>query len=399
MRILNRAEKAFWLLDQVSSMNFAIAAEGTGMLRTLSIEKAAQALMRRYPMAAVHIVQEGSVLRFEAAEGMPEIRTCSIPWIQDLETDLTRPFPEGGPLWRITLWQGPENFALIVTFHHCIADGRSGFRFLLDLLSVLDTQELPSLPAAGLQNRFEGAMFVPRPPPARPDVLPWFSKKTGPSVPRLTHISLTENESSGIVQSAKKNSLTVHGLVGAAQLCALASLLDSKSANLALSTPADARARLPANDSMLELCITLVTSPVLAEPGRMLECAREISAHIKSEMREDFLRFYETMPDADALLAKEGGIRLFGTMMQRGVQASVLSNVGTVELPVFSSFKVESMCFTVHPTLLQPVFTTLTTCNGRMHLLLNHDSARWEEGTFQKFTEAFRANLGILAGL
>jgi hypothetical protein len=202
----------------------------------------------------------------------------------------------------------------------------------------------------------------------------------------------------GIVRSAKKNSTTVHGLAGAAQLCALASLLDSKSARLALSTPADARTRLPGSE-MLELCITLITSQVLAGPGRVLECAREISTHIKGEMQGDFLRFYETMPDADALLAKEDGVRLFGTMMQRGVQASVLSNVGIIDLPVFSNFKVESMCFTVHPTIMQPVFTALLTCSGRMHFLLNHDSARWQDGMFEKFSEAFRANLGFLTGL
>lgn len=396
MRMLNRAEQSFWLLDQVSSMNFAVAAEGTGTLRAGLLEDAAKTMMRRFPMAAVRIACKDSTLRFEPASGLPEIKTCQTPWIKDLEISLTAPFPEDGPLWRITLLQEPQTFALIVTFHHCIADGRSGFQFVLELLSTLDGQDPGPAPAAGLQDRFEGAVFTAKPPAPKPDTLPWFSKKTGPSVPHLTRISLSERESADLVSSAKRNAATVHGLVGAAQLSAIASMTESKHANLALSTPADARARLQGSPA-LELCITLVTSVVPAGPDRMIECAREISHSVKNEMQGDFLSFYETIPSPASLLEKKDGIRLFGTMMQRGVQASVLSNVGIVEPGSFSHFKVDSMCFTVHPTILQPVFTTLTTCNDRMHLLLNHDSARWADGTFEEFVRRLRANLRILS--
>jgi hypothetical protein len=220
---------------------------GTGRLEIDAIKNAAQVMMHGHPMSAVRIARDGAALRLEPAEGLPSVRSCSGPWIKDLEETLVQPFEDRGPLWRITLWQEQDRFALVITFHHSIADGRSGVRFLLGLLSQMDTGKPPLPPVSPeLQDRFASAAFEPKPPQPRADVLPWFAKRSGPSIPRLTRISMTESESSGIVRSAKKNSTTVHGLAGAAQLCALASLLDSKSARLALSTPADARTRLPA---------------------------------------------------------------------------------------------------------------------------------------------------------
>lgn len=413
MRSLNRAEKTFWLLDRVSSMNFAVAAEGTGELSGAAISRAAADLMKRHPMAAVQIVRKDLHLSFEAAHGLPEIQVIQSDWMDMLAKSLTLPFREGGPLWRITCAQQPGRFTLLITFHHCIADGRSGFRFLLDLLHTLDALQThgasqPSMESGGglessgqgeLPDRFRSVVFSQRSPVARPDSLPWFARKTSESVPGLSRISLSREESSAIVQNAKTNGVTVHGLVGSAQLCALASMFEARGANLALSTPADARVRLTGEDNALELCITLITSPVCAERGRMLECAREISAHIKDEMQGDFLRFFESMPDPDALLLKPEGIKLFGTMMQRGVQASVLSNVGLMDLPQFETFALDSLSFTVHPMITQPVFTTLTTCAGRMHLILNHDTVRWPAGTFETFTQNFRANLAALAAL
>lgn len=398
MRSLNRAEKSFWLLDQVSSMNFAVIAEGAGELSESRIRAAAAELMQANPMSAVQILHQNADLRFEPAEGMPEISRIELDWMGHLEKSLTRPFLPGSPLWRITLQQQPGRFALIVTFHHSIADGRSGFRFLVDLLHRLDRDHMPSTGGTGteLPDRFASIPFGQKSPVSRPDSLPWFARRTAESVPGLSRITLSEEETGAVVRAAKNNGVTVHGIVGASQLCALASLFETRTANLALSTPADARARLPGPDSALELCITLVTSVVHAEPGRLFECAREISAHIKSEMQGDFLRFFESMPDPDALLSKQDGVRLFGTMMQRGVQASVLSNVGVLELPAFERFALESLSFTVHPMITQPVFTALTTCGGRMHLIFNHDVSRWSAGSFEAFLKQFRANLADL---
>jgi hypothetical protein len=126
----------------------------------------------------------------------------------------------------------------------------------------------------------------------------------------------------------------------------------------------------------------------------MGKVARELSQHIRSELDSDaFLQFYEALPDPATLLSNPKGLTLFATMMQRGVQASVLSNVGIVSPPVLQKIAVESMSFTVHPMITQPVFVTVATFEGRMHFVLNHDSNRWESRTFDSFLESFRNSL------
>jgi NRPS condensation-like uncharacterized protein len=397
-RELNRAESSFWLLSEVSSMNFAVFAKCKGEVSDAALSAVCDQMMDSYPMAQASIDASSGKLVFVRAEGKVAVKRTSGDWTQDFARELIRPFAFPGAFWRVTVHDLERAvFQIAITFHHSVADGRSGFSFMLDFLRRLDQypaqleterREFPS-------DRFAPFLRNAKSPRLTTDSMPWFAKRSQPSSPQMDCFTLEKEETSRLVSRARENKCTVHGWIGAAQILSLSSLFgDDRSHTLALSTPADVRSRLygGAPDAGLELCISLVTTAIAAtEMGKV---ARELSQHIRSELASDaFLQFYEALPDPVTLLSNPKGLTLFATMMQRGVQASVLSNVGIVSPPVFQKIAVESMSFTVHPMITQPVFVTVTTFEGRMHFVLNHDSNRWESRTFDSFLESFRNSL------
>ena len=54
-RRLDRAEAFFWFLDRFSSMNFAVIAEGRGMIDTVALQNALAAAQLRHPLLAAGI--------------------------------------------------------------------------------------------------------------------------------------------------------------------------------------------------------------------------------------------------------------------------------------------------------------------------------------------------------
>lgn len=76
-RSLDKAESAFWLLDQASSMNFAVIAEGNGELNQNEIRKALDHVQAKHPLANARIeLENGTYLTFRIGnENRIPIRT------------------------------------------------------------------------------------------------------------------------------------------------------------------------------------------------------------------------------------------------------------------------------------------------------------------------------------
>ncbi len=417
-RLLDKAESTFWLLDRVSSMNFAVIAEGEGDLNLDAVRKALDSVQKNHPLANVQVELGNEFeLRFRTKAGnripLKIFEFENEVWKKILADEMILPFSEGeSPLIRAALFESKSGqwvFSLI--FHHSIADGRSGSLFLSEVLkriesnlnnnNILNYHKIPKSVLSLLQineenPETENKTGVSEEITVRIASLPMFSKKNQEANPVLTDFQLSGLELKNLLSLCKKRGATLHGVIGASQLIALYSLFDTTEPILLnLSNPADLKPNLSeeiANDT-LGLYITLLTlGIVIRQDSDPWTIAKEISTGLKTLIRngKNDISFYELIPSANQILSKANGIKILSNLLQRFPQASVLSNVGILpDLPKFEKFTVSNLSFTVHPSLSQSVFVSASTYQGKLTILLNHDSNRWDSEKFGIFKERF----------
>ena len=157
VRRLDRAEAFFWFLDRSSSMNFAVLAEGTGALDRAALQHALDGAQLRHPMlrATVQADSEQRLCFVEAqpVSSIPLEMLCTSDWRSSLVVTMVELFAlEQAPLMRAQLYcLANGSWALVLIFLHSIADARSAFSLLSELL--LDC-------AAGPQAREQSALIT-----------------------------------------------------------------------------------------------------------------------------------------------------------------------------------------------------------------------------------------------
>lgn len=131
-RTLGAFEKAFWLLDQIDSKDFVLAAEIDGIEPVTAWQQAIKAVQERHPNLSVRIVQDQfSRPVLEHVEHMEiPLRVLNVDesyrWEQEVEKELAMRFDTvNGPLLRAVLVQKPTTTILVLAGHHAVADGTS----------------------------------------------------------------------------------------------------------------------------------------------------------------------------------------------------------------------------------------------------------------------------------
>lgn len=412
LRPLDRAESNFWLYDRVSSMNFAVFAELEGTLSVQTLEEALRETQSKYANANVSIEkkeeEDTTYLAFVAepeAKISLSIRFDSQDWKGDLGKEAIRHFPLGeAPLVRAYIYSNrPEKYVFALVFHHSIADGRSGSLFLLETLERYGKSERGS---DSNYKRYDSLMSLypgktteeSRPKRgAKPDVLPNFSRKKEDALPKLDIFDIEKEELKALIAKSKKNGVSLHGLIGALQVRSLAKLFsDPSPKTILLATPADLRPYLDEEIPKAALGLYISVFTTETDPGESVwEIASKINADLRSKLERGEGRvFYELLPEAKNFLQKEESMRVFSSLLQRNPQAFVLSNVGV--LPDSGDppgLKILRVGFTVHPSVTQVFFATLSTFRDRACFVLNFDSNRWRSEDIRTFQEAFREGI------
>ncbi|MBM9579492.1 condensation protein [Leptospira sp. 201903070] len=417
-RLLDKAESTFWLLDRVSSMNFAVIAEGEGDLNPDLIRRALDIVQKKHPLANVQVElgnESGLMFKtvFEKKIPLKILDFENELWKNRLAHEVMIPFSEGEcPLIRAVFFRSfSGNWILSIIFHHSIADGRSGLSFLIDVFketeNILDYSNIINqkcLPKSVLsllkiekENSDKPKISPPSEgPPVRIASLPSFSKKNRETNPVLTSFQLSESELEILLSLCKQKETTLHGIVGAAQLLALYSMFETTDPILLnLSNPADLKPNLSEKvpSETLGLYITLLTLGIFVrKDSNPWMIAKEISDGLRAQIRNgnNDVSFYGLIPAADQILSKPNGIKTLSALLQRFPQSSVLSNVGILpDLPKFQNFRVTNLSFTVHPSVSQSVFVSASTYQKKMTILLNYDSNRWTPDSFDLFKKNF----------
>ncbi|CAG4995518.1 hypothetical protein DYBT9275_01657 [Dyadobacter sp. CECT 9275] len=153
-RTLGAFEKAFWLLDQIDSKDFALAADISGTQPVEKWSKAVDMAQQRHPNLSVSVVPDEL-----SRPTLQHVNNLHIPlrvvhaepdyrWEQEVEKELSVRFnTEEGPLLRVVLVQKTDSIVLILSANHTVADGTSLSYLTRDILLAVTGNELELMEA------------------------------------------------------------------------------------------------------------------------------------------------------------------------------------------------------------------------------------------------------------
>jgi hypothetical protein len=407
-RPLDPAESLFWMLDQVSSMNFAVYADSRTPLQEDALRSALQRVQAAHPLLRVAIARDASqALHFQPQASDLEL-DCVRPeddGRQDLADAIVQPFAlAAAPLLRAR-WQRWDDgrWRLALIFQHSIADGRSAFALLWEVLQLalqpaLSIETRSALPPlhAGFPPQWRGAAgeaaltalkaarkaeFAPL---GKPQDQPGYDARPGLAMlPCSQRIELDAAHTTRLAARARAAATSVHGVVGAAQLRALAGRFGPQAApTLALTSPVDLRAHCtpPMPDHTPAFAVSLLSSRLQLPPHEDLwSLGRLLSTDIQHCLhRGDGHLFFQLMPGPPRLLASDAGITQFAQILAASPQHSLLSNVGRLAPPSDLPLALDEAGFALFPMPGQPLFSAVATLHGRLGINVNYDAARWD---------------------
>ena len=403
-RRLDRAEAFFWFLDRFSSMNFAVIAEGRGMIDTVALQNALTAAQLRHPLLAAGIDADAEgCLHFAPlpANGIPLERIEAEDWRTALAERIVVNFPLGSaPLVRACLLGRDDHWAVALILHHSIGDARSAFTVLGEILQAtaglpVDRTTLPLAPALGdlyppqFLGESRGRHLEQLKALRRAAV-----EKTGLPAPQAGHthsrdlqprflsLHFSPAEVGALAAVARAAQATVNGLIGAAQLIALREQFgDTDERTLGITCAADLRPHLaiPVGAETPGFYVTLVTSiQRVGDATGLLPLAARVTGAIRQQIAGGFGHlFYDFMPPVDQFPANDQGIAGFSGLMAKGVQTSLLSNAGRLPaLPDLPGLTVTARSFALCPTTTQPVFTAVATDESGLTINLNYNATQ-----------------------
>ena len=250
-RELGISEKIVWLLSEAGCNNFVIIAKIKGLLSETVLHQSLLNLQKRHPILNVRIKLSGAKPLF-VSDKTPEIplriveSTNTDDWIEQANKEMNLPFDwEKGPLVRLIWLKSEQESTILVSFHHVIGDAFSGTYFVRDLLSIsnelisdgvsnldvslperLASDELIPSDLQGIKGAFnslggglrQGLMFAKQPKKIPPDKeVPAKEVRTC-----VIHRTLSPEITQLMVERSRKESTSVHGLICAMMLKAVA---------------------------------------------------------------------------------------------------------------------------------------------------------------------------------
>ena len=254
-RTLGAFEKTFWLLDQIDSKDFSLAADISGSAPVEKWQTALNEVQKRHPNLSVKIVMDELARpALQHAENMIiPLRVVNVQqdyrWEQEVEKELSERFNTAqGPLLRAVLIQKPHSTVLILVANHSVADGTSLSYLMRDILFAVSGKKLDPMNPQVSNDQTLGL----------PDDLPSqtvgqvlnLNMKTVACNPLVSSLRISENITQNILKMARRENTTVHGAICAAALIASRKLRSQWSdERMELVSPICTRAALSLDDN------------------------------------------------------------------------------------------------------------------------------------------------------
>jgi hypothetical protein len=304
-RTLGAFEKTFWLLDQIDSKDFALAAEVEGRESADAWRLAVNQVQKRHPNLSARIRMDGFKRPF-----IEHVDSLVIPlkvieidngfkWEQAVEKELEVRFnTEEGPLFRVIVLQKPEDTVLILAANHTLADGSSLMYLFRDLLEAV-TGQIPQVLAPQKSN--DETLGLPKDIAVEDnETSEYVFKKPAAVSPKVESIKFSSEHTSQLIERSRLEQTTVHGAICAAVVIAgrkLRQEWDDK--KIELISPICTRKALQLDDN----CgLNITTHPVYFEPEEkqsFWDIARLAKSGLNGtetkEHVENYLGFFRTL--------------------------------------------------------------------------------------------------------
>lgn len=296
-RTLGAFEKTFWLLDQIDSKDFALAAEITG---TATVEKwnlAISSVQRRHPNLSVRIVMDefSRPVRQHANKLPIPFRVIHVDadyrWEQEVEKELEQRFNTAdGPLIRVVLVQKPDSSVLIVAANHTLADGTSVSYLIRDLLKAVNGTELEKF-----ENQLSNDQTLGMPDDEPVQTVPKIELGISQRMvsPKVSSLRLSGAATDSLRNRAREENTTVHGAICAAAIMASRKMRSEWSeVKMELISPICTRGVLNLDDNF---GLNITTHPVFFENEQALsfwELARLAKTGLKETSTVAHVRNY-----------------------------------------------------------------------------------------------------------
>lgn len=297
-RTLGAFEKAFWLLDQIDSKDFALTADISGVQPVEKWQHALQMVQHRHPNLSVRIVMDElsrPVLQHIGNMAIP-LRVVHVQqdyrWEQEVEKELSNRFDTAeGPLLRVVLVQKPKSTVLILAANHTAADGTSLNYLVRDILLAVSGKELERMHPQKSNDQTLGL------PDDEPDQIvskvPELKMNTDVVKPLVSSFRISESTTRLVLERARQEGTTVHGAICAAVLLASRRMRPVwNEASMELVSPVCTRAALNLDDNV---GLNITTKSVFFEQEPQLsfwELARFAKAGLEETATAQYVTRY-----------------------------------------------------------------------------------------------------------
>jgi len=411
-RPLDPGEAFFFMSDYVSSMNFVVFAQRNNALSLEHIPAALAVLQQENALLQVRIAwTEPDGLRFEPAPGQPIALHChrcnAEDWQNLIEAEFSLPFAVGSaPLMRchaIALRDAAVDgtaSVLALTFHHAVADGRSGAALLRRLLALLaDSKPLPHpsnaqalepmsalMPAAYRWAQQPQAAVVLRNTMigdykrhGKLSPLPWLASQASGRHPRFLQVTLPAKVGQQLRERARQHGTTLHGLICAAQLLAQRTLQgDEARSTFFLSCPVDLRPHLTSTPDVepTAMLISLISNTFQIDDSTTLwPLARAIIEQTRLQLARGEAHLLYWLYGLTGAPVRPSQFDAFAQKVLASLPNTMVSNIGAVAA-VPEDPHVHAISFALCPMPYQTLFTAASSYADRLILNVGFDAAR-----------------------
>jgi hypothetical protein len=428
-RPLGSTENLYWLLDQLYCLNFVVFAEVEGRLDAHRVAAALASVQAENPLLRARIATGPARRWFKAvpqasAPMLPEVLRLA-HWRREVERQLDARFDTArAPLARLLWFKGAGRRSVVaMTYHHAIADGRSGAKLLLDVLRRAAGEAPPtvlrpaqpssqSLDLIRRQTPLLGALkqtkfWLERGKDALQPAQQLPGYDPSPATLRRVRVLAYELDASTLTAlhgQAHEHRTTVHGALGAAQLLAINEQFpDDGPRRLALNSLADLRASLSGGltDADLGLYIaTLCTVHAMPRRPQFWPLAREIRDALAAiiDAGEGNL-IHGVYPAGLALPAGGNFARWMQAIVAAAPASSMLTNIGRIDhVDLGDSLRLKSVAFVVPPPAQHPVCVTAASYDGRMSVQLLYDALKLSGARAGRIGDTLMGHLREAAG-
>jgi hypothetical protein len=414
-RALSPAERWYWIIDQLSTLNVCARVRVEGELPTRTLLRALSALRARGPLLRLAISEDpaGAGPRFVPTDNPIPLREVSLAQAEDARwvTEVDgHEFAESidwrsGPLVRAVVIRQPGQIAdLIITVPHCISDGTTALALLrqwVRLAAGLPAVEQPAvepsvvdgpvpLPVEALfparyremsgvlpdREAADGAepetvqdTAVGRLEPDR--FVPFQLRRT-----RMLHRALGGETLENLRRACRREGVTLHGVLAAATACAVARDAGAPPpAHFAVGSPVAFRDEMdrPVSEDEIGCYVSAVHSVVAYQPDDVWSMARFISRDITERRKRG-----EQYP-VFSLLARQGPLGVADSepfvryIEEHGSFNFFISNIGQFDFPgTLGGWKLSGAQFVGGISVVGYFASSVSTSHGQLSWNFTH---------------------------